>query len=157
MEPIDALDARILLALDEDPDATVLALARALGVARNTVSSRLARMGAGGVLGEVSRRLDPAALGCGTVAFVSVALSQASSERTIAQLRTVPEVVEMHSTTGEADLLLKVVARDTDDLHRLTRALLGVEGVVRTSTAISLAQELPTRYRELLVRVARGG
>ncbi|NAZ85442.1 AsnC family transcriptional regulator [Kineococcus sp. T90] len=151
------MDARILLALDEDPDATVLALARALGVARNTVSARMARMAAAGVLGEVSRRLDPGALGYRTVAFVSIALSQASSEPTVAALRTVPEVVEMHSTTGEADLLLKVVARDTDDLHRLTRSLLGVEGVVRTSTAISLAQELPTRYRELLVRVARGG
>ncbi|GAA4977679.1 Lrp/AsnC family transcriptional regulator [Kineococcus glutinatus] len=154
MSTLDALDARILLALDADPDATVLALARTLGVARNTVSARLARMRAGGALREPSRRLDPAALGRGMVAFVQIALSQASGPRAIAALRRVPEVVEMHSTSGEADLLLKVVARDTADLHRITTALLRVEGVVRTSTTISLAEELPTRYGELLARLA---
>ena len=42
----DALDARLLLALDEDPFATVVALAQRLGVARNTVQTRLRRLGA---------------------------------------------------------------------------------------------------------------
>ncbi|WP_432560814.1 Lrp/AsnC family transcriptional regulator [Kineococcus sp. SYSU DK003] len=155
MYTLDALDARIVLALDADPDATVLSLARELGVARNTVHARLQRMEAGGALGEFSRRLDPAALGHPMVAFLSVALSQASGPQAIAALREVPEVVEMHATTGEADLLLKVVARDTADLHRTTTSLLRVPGVVRTSTSISLATELPPRYQGLLHRTAQ--
>lgn len=154
MYTLDALDARIVLALDADPDATVLSLARELGVARNTVHARLQRMNAGGALGEFSRRLDPGALGYPMVAFLQVALSQASGPQAVAALREVPEVVEMHATTGDADLLLKVVARDTADLHRITTSLFSVPGVVRTSTSISLATELPPRQAKLLQRAA---
>ncbi len=63
----------------------------------------------------------------------------------------------MHSTTGEADLLLKVVARDTADLHRLSGELLDLPGVVRTSTVVSLREELPPRTRALIERAAQQG
>ncbi|WP_345351653.1 Lrp/AsnC family transcriptional regulator [Actinoallomurus liliacearum] len=151
---MDALDARILLAVDDDPDATSLALAKRLGIARNTLHARLQRLQAAGAVREFSRRVDPAALGYGLVAFVSVALSQTTGRRATAALADFPEVIEMHSTTGEADLLLKVVARDTADLHRISGELLAVPDVVRTSTVISLREELPVRTRALIERAA---
>ncbi len=151
---MDRLDARILLALDDDPDASSLALARQLGVARNTLHARLQRMRSAGVLREQSRRVDPAHLGRPMVAFVSVELSQASGEQATRALCEVPEVVEAHATTGEADLLLKVVARDTADLHRLTGALIAVPGVVRMSTVVSLREQMPLRLRALLEELA---
>ncbi|ALO06111.1 transcriptional regulator, AsnC family [Streptomyces venezuelae] len=153
---MDSLDARILLALDDEPDATALALARRLGIARNTLSSRLQRMQQSGALREFTRRVDPALLGRGLVAFVSIAVSQTSTPRAVEILRSLPEVIEMHATTGEADLLVKVVARDTADLHRVTSRILGAPGVVRTSTAISLYEEMPLRIRALIEEVAKG-
>jgi DNA-binding Lrp family transcriptional regulator len=153
---VDALDARILLAVDDDPDATSLELARRLGIARNTLSARLTRLRTTGVIGQYSRRVDPAALGRGLVAFISVELSQTTGQRATAALRAVPEVIEMHAITGQADLLLKVVARDTTDLHRITGELLAVPEVVRTSTVISLLEEMPLRVRALLEQVAQG-
>jgi len=151
---VDRLDAQILLALDDDPDATSLALARQLGVARNTLHARLQRMRSTGVLREPSRRVDPAHLGWPMVAFVSVELSQASGDRSTRLLCEVPEVVEAHATTGDADLLLKVLARDTADLHRLTGVLIGVPGVVRMSTVVSLREQMPLRLRALLEELA---
>ncbi|MCU1405772.1 MAG: Lrp/AsnC family transcriptional regulator, partial [Glaciihabitans sp.] len=56
MNRVDPLDARLLLALDDDPDATVLSLSRSLGVARNTVHARLRRLAADGTLKGFSRR-----------------------------------------------------------------------------------------------------
>src|SRR6202035_5796599 len=50
MTSIDALDAQIILALDDDPDATILSLARTLGIARNTVHARLRRLAEDGTL-----------------------------------------------------------------------------------------------------------
>jgi len=44
---VDATDARLLLALSADPRATVLSLAQTLGLARNTVQARLARLESG--------------------------------------------------------------------------------------------------------------
>jgi DNA-binding Lrp family transcriptional regulator len=154
METLDPLDARIMLALDEDPEATTLALARTLGVARNTVHARLARITRAGLLKAPSRRLDPLALGHDLVAFVEMSISQGAADVAIADLIAIPEIVEIHSTTGDADLLAKVLARDTADLYRITNAILGTSGVLRTSTAISLLEVLPLRLTKLLEQVA---
>ena len=154
MSALDSLDARLLLALDDDPDATILALARTLGVARNTVHARFARLTRIGALKEPSRRVDPAALGYSLVAFVSIAISQATGHLAEAGLAELPEVVEIHSTTGEADLLVKVLARSTEELRRITVEMLAIEGVVRTNTAISLVETMPLRLRPLLERAA---
>lgn len=152
---IDALDARILLALDDDPDATTLAISRTLGVARNTVQARLKRLTAQGALRDFGQRVDPAALGYPLVAFISLEISQSSGEAAAAGLIALPEVVEIHSTTGDADMLVKVVARDTAHLYRVTNAMLIIPGVTRSSTAISLAEVLPNRLRSLLETAAR--
>ncbi|RRO18964.1 Lrp/AsnC family transcriptional regulator [Saccharopolyspora rhizosphaerae] len=152
---MDPLDARILLALDDDPELTVLALSRKLGVARNTVHARLRKLGQNGVLGAFSRRVDPVALGYDLVAFVSMQISQTTQPVTTTALRELPEVIEVHATSGDADLLVKVVARDTLDLHRITTAILDIDGVERTSTAISLHEAMTTRMRGLLEAAAR--
>lgn len=151
---LDALDARLLLALDADPDASTLALARTLGVARNTVHARLTRLARTGALREPSRRLDPAALGHPLVAFVSLSIDQASGSSATDALAGLPQVVEAHATTGDADVLVKVLARDTADLYRTTAALLALPGVERSSTTISLAELLPTRLGPLLAQAA---
>jgi DNA-binding Lrp family transcriptional regulator len=154
MEVIDALDARIMLALDDDPDATILALSRALGVARNTVHARLRRLAAEGALKPFSQRLDLAALGYELVAFMSLSVSQTDPGIVTGLLR-LPEVISAHYTTGDADILLRVVAKDTRDLHRVTNAILAIGGVTRTSTAISLHEAIPNRPDALLAVAAR--
>jgi DNA-binding Lrp family transcriptional regulator len=154
MTTLDPLDARLLLAIDADPEATTLALARTLGVARNTVHARLQRITQAGLLKAPSRRLDPPALGYDLVAFVEMSISQVAADVAIGDLLAIPEIVEIHSTTGDADLLAKVVARDTADLYRVTNAILGTRGVLRTSTAISLLEVLPLRLTRLLEQAA---
>lgn len=154
MSAIDPLDARILLALDDDPDATTLAIARTLGVARNTVQARLRRLARASVLRDFGQRVHPAALGYPLVAFVSLEISQSSGDEAAAGLIALPEVIEIHSTTGDADMLVKVVARDTAHLYRVTNDMLTIPGVKRSSTAISLAELLPTRIRALLQAAA---
>jgi DNA-binding Lrp family transcriptional regulator len=155
MPTIDSLDARLLLALDDDPDASTLALSQTLSIARNTVQSRLRRLRESGALLDASRRIDASALGYNLVAFVSIAISQTDGDQTTAGLAHIPEVVEIHSITGDADLLVKVVARDTEDLLRLTREIIGVPGIVRTATAVSLSEAMPLRLRPLLEAAAR--
>jgi len=71
----------------------------------------------------------------------------------VAGLLEVPEVISAHYTTGDADILAQVVAKNTSDLHRITNAILAVDGVARSSTAISLDEAIPYRPHALL-RVA---
>ena len=156
MPELDATDARILLALDADPQASVMALATRLGLARNTVHARLRRLEDGGALGPYSRRLDPAALGRGLLAFLTLSISQREGERAGEELAQIPEVVEIHAVTGDGDLLARVVARDTADLYRVTELILQAPGVVRASTSIALLEVQPMRIAPLLEQSAGG-
>jgi DNA-binding Lrp family transcriptional regulator len=73
----------------------------------------------------------------------------------VAGLLDLPEVISAHYTTGDADQLVQVVAKNTRDLRRITEAILAIDGVARTSTAISLDEAIPYRPHALL-RVAAG-
>jgi DNA-binding Lrp family transcriptional regulator len=69
------------------------------------------------------------------------------------RLAGIPEVLEAHTITGAGDMLCRVVARSNADLQRVIDAIISTEGVVRSSTLISLATQIP--YRILpLVRTA---
>ena len=89
------------------------------------------------------------------MAFISLSISQTSAAGVRTALLRMPEVVEVHDVTGDADLLVKVVARDTHDLQRLTAALLAVAGVRRSSTAVSLGEVIPYRLQALLEATAQ--
>ncbi|GAB6903549.1 Lrp/AsnC family transcriptional regulator [Kineosporia succinea] len=154
LTPLDGTDARILLALDRDPQATVVALAADTGLARNTVQARLRRMTESGALGRESRRIDPAALGYPLLALVTVSISQRMRVQATEALSALPEVLELLATTGDGDLLARVVARDTADLNRITEMLVDMPGIVRTSTAIVLKEVRPLRLDGLLERLA---
>lgn len=154
MTSIDPLDARILLGLDAEPNVSVLQLARTLGISRNTVHARLQRLEREGVFLPFSQRIAPETLGYPVVGFVSLAASQSQGAGAAAALADIPEVVEVHATTGDADFLVKVVARDTEDLYRITTRILEVEGVVRSNTVVSLSEVMHSRVRPLLERRA---
>lgn len=154
MHTLDALDARILLARDESQEATLIELAQRLGLSRNTVHARLKRLRDGATLGPPSAALSPASLGRPLLAFVRLSVSQQSIDSVYAVLAAIPEVVEAHTTTGEADLMLRVVARDTVDLHRVTQRIQLAPGVQRSSTSVATTEVIPRRISPLLHELA---
>lgn len=154
MHRLDALDARILLARDSSPDAPLIEIGARLGVSRNTVHARLKRLRDRGALGTPSTQLSPAAVGRPLLAFVTLSVSQQQIDAVYAAIGAIPEVVEAHTTTGEADLMLRVVARDTVDLHRITQRVQLAPGVQRSSTSIATTEVVPHRMSPLLDRLA---
>jgi DNA-binding Lrp family transcriptional regulator len=153
-DPVDATDARLLLALAESPRATVLALAQRVGLSRNTVQARLATLEARGVLTTFERRIDPAALGYPLTAFVTVQVTQRMLAEVADALDRVPEVVEVLGISGQTDLLVQLVARDADDLYRISGQLLATTGVERTTTSLVMRTLVEHRVAPLLERIA---
>ncbi|MCE3551862.1 Lrp/AsnC family transcriptional regulator [Pseudonocardia sp. RS11V-5] len=152
--PIDTIDARLLLALAENPRGTALALAERAGLSRNTVQARLTRLEESGVLGSVERRIDPAALGYPLTAYVTVTVVQRKLDPVADALAAVPEVIEVLGMTGEGDLLVQAVARDADDLYRIAGLLLAIDGVERTTTALVMRRLVDHRVTALVERLA---
>jgi DNA-binding Lrp family transcriptional regulator len=124
----DPIDARLLRALRMDPRATTIALAEQIGVSRNTVQARLARLEARGALLPFDRRIDPAFLGYPMRAYVLTLVKQRLLDEVAAALTQVPEVVEVQGLSGTVDLLIEVVARDADDLYRIAGRILDIRG-----------------------------
>lgn len=155
MYTLDAVDARILLARDESPDASLIEIAARLGMSRNTVQARLKRLRDSGSLGVPSSSVLPEAAGRPLLAFVTVSVAQQSIDSVYASLASIPEVIEAHTTTGEADLMLRVAARDTVDLHRITQAIQLSPGVNRSSTSIATTEVIAPRMSSLLTVLAR--
>lgn len=146
----DDTDRTLLLALDEDPRTTTMALAQRCGLARGTVHARLERFRQAGVLRPNSARVDPARLGRPLSAMVAVELDQHDIDGAIAALSRVPEVLECFAPAGETDLLVRVVARDPDDLYRVSEDVRLCPGVTRTRTSVYLRRGIPYRVEPLL-------
>ena len=154
MHEVDATDARLLLALAEDPRASVMALSQRLGLARNTVQARLSRLESNDVLAPLDRRIRPEALGYRLGAYVTVTVVQRGLAEVSHALADIPEVIEVTGLSGVADLLVEVVAKDADDLWRITEQLLAIQGVQRIDTALMMRRFIEHRLRPLLERAA---
>ena len=154
MPDVDATDARLLLALVDDPRASVMALSQRLGLARNTVQARLSRLETNGVLAPLDRRVRPEALGYRLSAYMTVQVVQHSLAEVSGTLARIPEVLEVTGLSGVADLLVHVVARDADDLWRISEQLLAIPGVQRIDTALALRRFVDHRMAPLLESAA---
>jgi DNA-binding Lrp family transcriptional regulator len=151
---VDDLDRRLLTLFEAEPQVGVLEASRRLGVARGTVQSRLDRLRGSGVVESWAPRLSPAAMGYPVTAFLTLEIRQEGGHDTVGtHLATIPEVLEAHTVTGAADLLVRVVARSNADLQRVIDRVLAEPAIVRSSTTIALATQVA--YRTLpLVAVA---
>ena len=154
MPSVDATDARLLLALAEDPRASVMALSQRLGLARGIVQARLTRLETTGVLAPFDRRVRPESLGFPLTAYMTVTVVQRGLADVSDALAAIPEVLEVTGLSGVTDLLVEVAARDADDLWRITEQVLAISGVQRTDTNLALRRFVDHRMTPLLQQAA---
>lgn len=152
MQPhqLDWIDERLIAALALFPRAGMMQIAREIGVARNTAQAHLDRLIAAGVITGFGPELDLRRVGYGVSAFVSLEIAQGRSPDVDGHLASIPEVVEAYMTTGSADLLCRVVARDNDHLGHVISRILEVPGINRTTTSLVLATRIAPRSRKVI-------
>lgn len=154
---VDDLDGRLIAQLAARPRAGILDLARRLGVARGTAQARLDRLQARGVITGFGPDIDVAALGYVVEAFTSVDIAQGRLQDVVEHLRDIPEVLEAHSISGAGDLHCRLVARTNAHLQEVINRVIEVQGIVRTSTVIALAPQIPYRVLPLVEAVTDPG
>lgn len=148
---MDDLDVNLIELFTDQPRIGVLEASRRLGVARGTVTARLERLERSGVIAGWGPSLDPAALGHPVTAFLTLEIRQGAGHDAVGDhLATIPEVLEASTITGPGDMLARVVARSNADLQRVIDRALDHPGIVRSSTVIALATQVPYRVAPLL-------
>ena len=146
----DELDAALVKVLSEQPRVGLLEVARRLGVARGTVSARLDKLVRRGVITGFGPDIEPAALGFPILAFVELDIVQGRLDEAVEQLQGVPEVLEAHATSGDRDLLCRVVAKDPEHLQEIVNSMVRTAAVRRSTSHIALSHQIPLRTRQLL-------
>lgn len=148
---LDALDSALLSMLASEPRLPILELASRLKVARNTVQARMKRLEESGVVRGYPPNINLTELGFTVHAFVGIETDQNKMDAIIEALRAYPHVLEVHATTGRADLLVRIAAQTQQELLDIIQQVHRIDGVKHSETMLAMAT--PVEYRSLpLVR-----
>jgi Lrp/AsnC family transcriptional regulator for asnA, asnC and gidA len=146
MVDLDETDRAILRILQDDARTPFSEIARRIEMSSATVHDRVNRMKTEGVIEGYHAKLNPKAVGYGASAFVGLRIEQGRDDAVgsfIDRLRGVEGVQEVHLTTGDWDVLLRVYAEDTDGLRELLfEDVASTEGFARSYTMVVLGTEL---------------
>ena len=150
---IDKVDREILSRLLADSRKSYQEIARELIVSGGTIHVRTNKMKEAGVIQGSRLIVDFQKLGLEVTAFVGINLGSAKDYQTVLpKLKKLPEITEVHYTTGGYSLFVKVVTSSTRELHLfLIEKLQVIKEISSTETLISL--DNPVRRDRSLPKV----
>lgn len=148
---LDRADVAILRALQRDGRMTNAELAKAATMSESSCLRRVKSLETSGIIEGYAAVIDQRAVGLPLSVFVTISLiSQADTtlKEFEQQVGAVPEVLECYLLTGGSDYLLRIAARDVDDLERIhSTRLTKLAHVARITSSIALRQVV--RQKEL--------
>ena len=152
MEKIDKLDKKILSILSKNARIPFKDVATECGVSRAAIHQRVQRLIEDGVITGSGFDVNPKSLGYSTCTYVGLNLERGNMyKKVVERILLIHEVVECHFTTGPYTMLLKLYAKDNEQLmDLLNNQLQSIPGVVSTETLISLEQSVK---REIPVKI----
>jgi len=144
MEKIDKLDKQIMEIISANARIPFKDVAAVCGVSRAAIHQRVQRLVDMNVITGSGYHVNPKSLGYKTCTYVGIRLEKGSMyESAVEELKKIPEIVECHYTTGPYTMLVKLYARDNEQLmDLLNRKIQGIHGVDSTETLISLDQSI---------------
>ncbi|WP_153215862.1 Lrp/AsnC family transcriptional regulator [Tritonibacter litoralis] len=145
---MDDADHRLLAVLQNNGKASLQELAEAAGLSQSPCWRRIKRMEDAGLIRGYVARLDPKGLGLHALAYVFVTLIDHREETIAGFGRLVAReerIVECASITGSADFILKVAAKDPEDLETFLMKGVLATGMVRESQTHFILRQTKTR------------
>lgn len=149
---LDAIDRRILKALQKDARMQNVELAHEVGLSPSPCLRRVRLLEEAGIIERYVALLNQAKIGMGLTVFARIWLTGQDAKTVdhfTNEVRKLPQVVECHLMAGDCDFLLRIVAADLDDYRRFqVEYLTCIEGVQSVKTEIpmqkiKLTSELP--------------
>ena len=135
---MDTLDQQLLALLRLDARSSVATLAAKLKVSRGTVTNRVARLEADGVIVGYTVRLRPDAQPDDIRAWTSIAVEGNQTRAVIATLLGEPGVASLHDTNGRWDLLAELRAPNLGEMANVLERMRLIKGIGATETSIHL-------------------
>ena len=130
---IDEADRRIAALLQRDNQRSAEAIGAEVGLSVSAVQRRLARLRREGLVTADVAVLEPKAFGLAMTFIVELTLEKvrvAEVKKIKDRLREAPEIQQIYNITGEADLLLIVLARDVEHFEEISSATFSADPLV---------------------------
>ena len=142
---MDAIDATLLAALQQDAGVSHAQLGLKVGLSAAGVHKRLARLRSQGYIRRVTAVLDRGKLGLDLMGFLLVNFKSNLRQENLSALSQavaqMPQVLECYTVTGMSDAILKIAVRDHTELRDVLRELAGAQDVIeRVQTCIVLEE-----------------
>ena len=135
---LDELDLRMLGLLLENGRLSCREMARILGVSTGTVSKRLKRLEASGLVRGFTVLLDHEKLGYEITAVTAITVSGGKLLEVEREIAKLPGVCAVYDVTGPVDVIVIAKFKSRQDLSRFTKSLLAMPHVERTCTYVVL-------------------
>ncbi len=141
---IDKLDKQILSMLMNNSMIPFTEIAKELVVSGGTIHVRMKRLEEMGVIRGSNLVIDAQKIGYDICAFLGIYLEKGSHyKNAVSAIEKIPEVVELHYTTGAWSMFAKINCKDTKHLRQiLNEKIQVIEGIQRTETFISLEESI---------------
>jgi DNA-binding Lrp family transcriptional regulator len=136
---MDDLDEHLLARLRDNARAPVAELARALGLSRTTVQSRLAKLERTGVIAGYAVKLAGAYEAGRVQAFIMLTVEPKQAAAVNSALKRMPGVRRLQSVSGPFDMIATVEAAGVAEMDAIIDEIGGVKGVERTNTSLVLS------------------
>ncbi|HTH57567.1 MAG TPA: Lrp/AsnC ligand binding domain-containing protein [Cyclobacteriaceae bacterium] len=141
---IDKVDKMILSKLIRDAMTPFTEIAKDLTISTGTVHVRMKKLTEMGVVLGSHLEINPSKVGYDICAFLGIFLEKGSEYHDcVSLMKKIPEIVELHYTTGVYSMFAKIICKDTQHLREvLNEHVQTIKGVQRTETFISLEESI---------------
>jgi Lrp/AsnC family transcriptional regulator, leucine-responsive regulatory protein len=137
MTELDAIDRKILALLEANARLSFSAIGREVGLSQPAVAERIHRLESEGVISGYHAHLNTEKVGLPIMAFIHLATSGLhGSQRGREAALAIPEVLEIHSVTGDDSFIIKVAVESVKHLETVIQQL-GQYGNPSTSLVLS--------------------
>ncbi|NGY04090.1 Lrp/AsnC family transcriptional regulator [Solimonas terrae] len=145
---LDALDIRILDALQDDVTTPIAEIAERVASSKTVVWRRVQRLTERGAIRARVALLDHREVGLGIMVFASVKMGRHGVDvlpQFIDAVRACPQVIECHTLMGPVDFLLKILVADINEYENFVwQKLSRIDGVQEVHSSISMSQPVYT-------------
>lgn len=137
---MDAIDSKILEALQENSRVSISDLSKQVNLSLSAVSERLKKLEASNIIEKYTVILDSAALGQELSVVMNISLENPHHTNEFVDIvNNENEILECHYVTGEYDYILRITTKSTDTLECLMNRIKSIPGIKRTQTNVILS------------------
>lgn len=137
---MDITDVKILELLQENSRISISEISKKVNMSLSAVSERLKKLESTDIIEKYTVILNPQYLGKELSVLMNLCLEQSRGVDEFNEfIKSEPEILECHYITGEYDVSLKIVTRNTATLEKLMNRIKTYPGIKRSQTNVILS------------------